>query len=169
MSRHRPGYYRDYYRAHRERERARIKAWRDRNIEHCREVEAAWRKANPEVVATKQRRYRQKPDSKAKDAAAHRSRRKANPAKVRAVDRAYYAKAVTRKRIQARISHAKARLRIGKAYRPMFHVRSPEWAAVGDAFDYRSPWLVENLTPSQRAFARELAIERRNHARTEYR
>lgn len=69
----------------------------------------------------------------------------------------------------ARLSHAKSRLRMGKMYCPMFHVRLPEWAAVGDVFDYRSPWLAENLTPSQRAFARELAIERRNHARTEYR
>lgn len=156
---HRPGYYREYYSANRERERARKKKWRDDNIERYRKVEAAWRKAHPESVAAKLRKYRQKPESKAKDAAAHRAKRKADPEKVRATDRAYYAKAVARKRVQARISHAKSRLRKGKAYRPLFHMRLPEWAAACQRAWAKSPWLPENRTSSQEAWARELMIE----------
>ena len=86
---HRPGYYRDYYRSNRERERARIKAWRDANIEHCREVEAAWRKAHPEAVKSKQRKYRHKPESRAKDAKRHREDRKANPKRAKDRDKLF--------------------------------------------------------------------------------
>ena len=111
---HRIGYYRDYYAANRERERARQKAWRDAHIEHCREMESAWRKAHPEAVAAKLRKYRKKPESKAKDAAAHRAKRKANPEESREADRAHYASAVLRKRAQARVRHAKSRLLAGK-------------------------------------------------------
>lgn len=158
---HRPGYYRDYYTANRARILARQKAWRDANIEHCRAVEAAWRKAHPESVAAKQRRCRQKPQSKMRDAAEHRAKRKAHTEKVRAADRAYYAKAVGRKRVQARVSHAKAMLSKGKMYHANYHARLPEWAPVGGVVDARSQWLACNLTDSQRAYARELAIERK--------
>ena len=163
MNGHRPGYHRDYYRANRERILAWRKAWRDANIERRREVEGAWRKSHPEAVAAKRRRYYQKPEVKAKDAAWHRAKRKANPERARARDRAYYAKAVMRKRVQRRIRHAKARLLMGKTYRPRFRFRLPEWAPVGCGIDYASPWLIENLTPSQRAYARELAIERKEY------
>ena len=86
---HKPGYSRDYYRANRERILAKKKAWRDANVERCREVEAAWRKAHPETVAESRRRYRQKPESKAKDAAAQRQKRRANPKRAKDKDRLY--------------------------------------------------------------------------------
>ena len=58
--------------------------------------------------------------------------------------------------------YAKARLLDGKGYRPRFRVRLPEWAAAGQrVLDVRSAFLAVNMTPSQRAYARELAIERR--------
>ena len=42
------------------------------------------------------------------------------------------------------------------------HYGVPDWATLGQrVLDAASPWLIENLTPSQRAYARELAIERR--------
>ena len=48
------------------------------------------------------------------------------------------------------------------SYRPHFWFRIPDWMTKGMAtIDSRSPFLFENITPSQRAFARELAIERR--------
>ena len=164
MSR-RLGYNRDYYRANKERILARAKARRASDPEHFREVEAKWRKANPEACAAKQRRYRQKLESKVKLAAKQRARRAASLETVRAADRAYYAKAVVRKRAQRRVRYAKARLRDGKGYRPLFRMRLPEWAEAGRrVLDANSPYLWNNLTDSQRAFARELAIERNARA-----
>ena len=118
--------------------------------------------ANPEAFRAKARRYRQKPEIKVKLAAAHRKRRAANPETVRAADRAFYAKAVVRKRAQRRVRYAKARLLAGKVYSPRFRVRLPEWSAAGQrVLDARSQWLAVNLSASQRAYARELAIERK--------
>lgn len=162
MKKSRTDAYRKYYAANREKILARIKARRAICPEHFRELEAAWRMANPEAVRAKARRYRQKPENKVKLAAAQRKRRAANPETVRAADRAFYAKAVVRKRAQRRVCHAKARLLAGKVYSPRFRVRLPEWAAAGQrVLDARSPWLWNNITDAQRAYARELAIERK--------
>ena len=153
---------RKYYAANREKILARIKAQRAICPEHFRALEAARRKANPEAFSANARRWRQKPESKVMLAAAARKRRAANPESVRAADRAHYAKAVVRERANRRVSYAKARCLAGKVYRPRFHVRLPEWAAAGQrALDARSQWLAVNLSASQRAYARELAIERR--------
>jgi hypothetical protein len=73
------------------------------------------------------------------------------------MDAAYYHKRL----VLNRMNHARATVLAGKMYHPRFHLRTPEWAAMGEAMDVRSSWLVENLTPEQNAFARELAIERR--------
>ncbi len=193
---HRPGYYRDYYRSNRERERARIKAWRDANIEHCREVEAAWRKAHPEAVKSKQRKYRHKPESRAKDAKRHREDRKANPKRAKdrdklfrlrkkarmaadpelyahfralknAAKRRYDAKMFemperyARDRRHKRMSYARRMIRAGRTYSALPSRRVPDWCVKRRALDVRSPWLVENLTPSQRDYAMRLAIERK--------
>ena len=77
-------------------------------------------------------------------------------------DRARYAKAVVRKRAQRRKCYAKARVLGNKGYRARFRCRLPDWAAAGQrVLDARSQWLAVNLTASQRAYARDLAIERR--------
>lgn len=52
------------------------------------------------------------------------------------------------------------------SYRPRFNRRIPDWVTYGKVLWAASPWLAANLTPSQRAFARELAIERKE-ARSE--
>ena len=196
MSRHRPGYYRDYYRANRDRERARAKAWRDANIEHCREIEAAWRKAHPEAVKSKQRKYRHKPESRAKDAKWHREDRRANPKRAKdrdklfrlrkkarmaadpelyahyravknAAKRRYDAKMFemperyARDRRHKRVAYAKRMILSGRVYRAQPSRRVPDWCVKWRVVDVRSPWLVENLTPSQRDFAMRLAIERK--------
>ena len=157
----RPGYYRAYYAANRAHILAKVQAWRQRDLEHRREVEAAWRKAHPEAEAAKRRRYRQRPEIKARFAEQARAKRAANPEQARAEDRAYYAKTVERRRTRARIAHAKARIAKGKSYSPRYSCRLPDWAPVGGARDVRSQWLEVNVTDSQRAYARELAIERR--------
>ena len=65
-------------------------------------------------------------------------------------------------RAKMRIHRAKRAIKNGRIYKPRFARRIPDWCVMGGAIDVRSPWLVENLTPSQRVYARELAIERRN-------
>lgn len=46
-------------------------------------------------------------------------------------------------------------------YRPRFSSRIPDWATKGmNVLDCGSQFLAENITDSQRAYARELAIER---------
>jgi hypothetical protein len=153
-------YYRAYYAANRAHILAKVKAWRQRDLKHRREVEAAWRKAHPEAEAAKHRRYRQRPEIKARLAEQVRAKRAANPEQARAEYRAYYAKTVERRRTQARIAHAKARIAKGKSYSPRYSCRLPDWAPVGGARDVRSQWLEVNVTDSQRAYARELAIQR---------
>ena len=93
---------------------------------------------------------------------AQRKRRAANPEAVRAADRAFYAKAVVRKRAQRRKCYAKARVLGGKGYRARFRCRLPEWAAACQrVLDARSRFIYENATASDRVYARELAIERK--------
>lgn len=197
MSR-RPGYYRDYSAANRERERARQKAWRDANLEHCRDMDSAWRKAHPEAVAAKQRKYRQKPESKRKDAEWHRAARKANPARAKDKDRLYrlrkkarmaadpelYAhyralKNAAKRRYDAKMSYmperyamarrhkrmtyARRMIKAGRVYCPQPNRRVPDYCVKYKVVDVRSKFLRENITPAQRAYARELAIERKSH------
>ena len=154
-------YYRAYSAANRAHILAKAKAWRQRDLKHRREVEAAWRKAHPEAEAAKMRRYRQRPEIKARLAEQARAKRAANPEQARAESRAYYAKTVERRRTQARIAHAKARIAKGKSYSPRYSCRLPDWAPVCGTVDARSAFLGVNLTASQRAYARELAIERK--------
>lgn len=161
MKKSRAEYNRQYYAANREKILARIKTRRASDPDRFRAREAAWRKANPKACHEKQRRYRQKPESKVKNAAKNRARRAENPDAVRAADRAFYAKAVVRKRAQRRKCYAKARVLCNKGYRARFRCRLPEWAAAGQrVLDARSQWLAVNLTASQRAYARDLEIER---------
>ena len=153
---------RKYYAAHREEILARLKTLRASDPERFRAHEAAWRKANPKACHERARRYRQKPESKVKLAAAMRAWRAANQEAQRAAERARYAKNVVRKRAQRRKIYAKGRLLKGKGYRARFRCRLPDWAAAGQrVLDARSQWLAVNLTASQRAYARDLAIERK--------
>lgn len=193
---HRPGYYRDYYRANRAHCLAKQKEWRERNLEHARQIEAAWRKAHPEAVKSKRRKYRHKPESRAKDAKRHREDRRANPKRAKdrdklfrlrkkarmaadpklyahfralknAAKRRYDAKMLenperyARDRRHKRMSYARRMIRAGRTYSALPNRRVPDWCVKRRALDVRSPWLVENLTPSQRDFAMRLAIERK--------
>ena len=50
-----------------------------------------------------------------------------------------------------------------RKYRALWSMRIPDWATKGSVLDGRSQFLSVNLTPAQRAYARELAIERKSH------
>lgn len=50
----------------------------------------------------------------------------------------------------------------GGVYRPRFGCRIPDWAVKGEMIlDASSQWLAVNITPSQRAFAREIAMQKK--------
>ena len=52
-----------------------------------------------------------------------------------------------------------------RQYRPLWSMRFPDYATKDSRImDTASPWLIENLTDSQRGYARELAIERKERA-----
>lgn len=93
---------------------------------------------------------------------------KTHPESARAKARKWYAKSRARQmmestyyalcRAKSRMGYARRLILRGFTYRPSFRRRIPDWAVMGGRIlDYASPWLIENLTPSQRAYARELA------------
>jgi hypothetical protein len=74
----------------------------------------------------------------------------------------FRAKSGVERRAKELIRHAKKVIARGVMYTPRFWMRKPEWMPVGRVvMDVNSQWLASNLTPAQRAYARELAIERR--------
>ncbi len=74
------------------------------------------------------------------------------------LDSAFYAES----RAGQRRYYAESVVLQGRAYTPKPNRRVPDYATFGGELDVRSPWLVNNMTPEQAAYARELAIERKN-------
>ena len=69
-----------------------------------------------------------------------------------------YAKA----RAYNRMLKAKRTILRGGVYRPRFSCRIPDWAVKGEMIlNASSQWLAVNITPSQRAFAREIAMQKK--------
>ena len=61
-----------------------------------------------------------------------------------------------------RMLKAKSTILRGKVYRPHFGYRIPDWAVKGEKIlNSSSQWLAVNITPSQRAFSREIAMQKR--------
>ena len=181
-------YQRAYYHAHIEKVRAYHREWnrshRDTIYPKQNAAKRKERRENPDKVHERERAYWRKPENAARKRLATKRWRDSpkgkawraaynakHQARVRETNRrsearrkarkqsdaAYYAK----RRADTRIRHAKARVMSGKAYRPRFHLRIPDWATMGQQIiDFASPWLWTNLTDSQRAYGRELAIER---------
>ena len=59
-----------------------------------------------------------------------------------------------------RMLKAKRIILRGGVYRPHFSCRIPDWAVKGEMIlNASSQWLAVNITPSQRAFAREIAMQ----------
>ena len=148
---------REYYWAHREEQLAASRKWfanlRNRPELHARRLakkrEHYW-KNRERMVATAREYHRRYPMMRkiqymsmmerfAHDAAAY--------AEYREKDRVY---------------RAARRKRAGE-YRPKLSMRLPDWALYGKSvLDVRSRWIFENTTLSQRAYARSLAIERKD-------
>ena len=62
----------------------------------------------------------------------------------------------------AHVYATRSRKRNGGMFKYRPQTRIPEWCRLGEArVDARSPFLAENITPSMRAYVRELVNERR--------
>lgn len=157
----------------RERGRAQMAKFRATNRERAREINrrslrkrmlraplelmlyqrAQYERHRDERLAYMKRRYAENP---AAHKEAMKRAREADRARCRA-DADYYAV----KRARARMWYAAMRVRQGKPYSPRPQCRIPDTERMGRGPDAASAFLPENATPSQRAFARELARERR--------
>ena len=86
----------------------------------------------------------------------------AHPDKRREQWRKFTEKSGVKRRVTERVRHAIKAVTKHGAYKPQFNRRKPDWVPVGQSgIDYSSPFLWNNLTDAQRAYASELAIERR--------
>lgn len=87
--------------------------------------------------------------------AAHPDKRREHWAK-------FVAKSGIKRRTTERVRYAVKTVRAGLCYKPCYCRRKPDWMPVGRVvLDVHSQWLAVNLTDAQRAYARELAIERK--------
>ena len=158
--------------AERERRKAQNRRWREKHPDYRRGYYAAHREAFREYERRYREKHRESYNAHAREyAKAHprkrtkeQMREESRQSYIRRclremVDCEYYAK----NRARNRAAHVAQWKREGKGWgagRPA--MRIPDWCVRGGALDVRSPWLINNLTDSQRAYARELAIERKN-------
>lgn len=152
----------------------------DRKREYCRRYMRAYRakmSSAPEWLAEyrekSRARMREWRARKAQDPAwlaAHREKERrrvkaywaAHPEKHRENWRKWAERHGVERRAKERIRHAVKAVKERGAYIPRFNMRKPDWVAVGqNGIDTRSPFIWNNLTDGQRAYGRELAIERK--------
>lgn len=123
--------------------REREKRYRDTHKEEIRERMKRWIERHPDKHKERWDRflvYRNLCDEKVKTDAELYARMRANKRKRRAIRKVLG----------------------GGKYKPRFMGRIPDWAVKGECvLDKRSGWIAANITPEQKAYARELAIERR--------
>lgn len=181
-------YARAYYWANVEKVRAYHREWnrahRDTIYPKQNAAKRKERRENPDKVRARERAYWRKPENAARKRQAMKKYRASakgrawrmawnakNADRVKATNRrseakrkvkkqtdaAYYAK----RRADTRKRRAKAAMIANGSYRPRYSARIPDWCVMGGAVDVRSRFLFENATASDRAFARDLAIERR--------
>ena len=143
-----PEQYRLYYLKNLERERARSRA----KIKVYRQK----KKHDPEW----QEKVRLSKKAYGKSAAclAYRKRKWAKINAIISVSAEAYAK----HRAKARLYYAFKRVSQHKSYRPNMKTRIHDWAVKGKMIlDASSQWIAVNITTSQRAFAREIAMQKK--------
>jgi len=138
-------------------------AHRDERRAKDAEYQKRLRRENPEKVHARERRYRaRKKERMSADQnlyAHYRSLK--NAARKRAVAKcATEADRYAKERLYKRRCYARRMIKAGKGYSPRPQRRIPDYATKGNVADVRSQYLIENQTASQKAYARELAIER---------
>ncbi len=179
-------YHRWWNAAHREERREQSRKYHAAHREQIKARKAAYAKAHRAEYTQRMREYRQRPGVRERIAASQRARYWKNREKwlkylknsyirrrekcldyqrrhraelnARCAEDAVLYAAIRAKR---RTSAAIKTMRKGNTYLPRFSRRIPDWAVKGQHLDTRSAFLAVNLTASQRAYARELAIERK--------
>ena len=173
----------EYRKRNRERVKAADRAWRKANPEKVRAIEKKYRQTHHEKIREKERERDRKRRKNNPEKAREKSRRFRARKKIRmAADPKLYAhyravKSAARKRAAAKFAtdpvkyannrlskrrtYARRMMKAGRGYSPRPQCRVPDWAVKGQHLDARSAFLAVNLTASQRAYARELAIERK--------
>ena len=171
-------YCRAYYYAHDGKNRKRRqKRTREQILERVRLYSVEYRRKNKDKI----RAYKARPEVRAKQKVHAKKWRDAHKDYMREYYalhperfREYLLKFRTRRalremidcvfyaaiRAKNRAGHAKRRMRKGKVYLARPSKRVPDYCCRGGVLDVRSQWLAANLTAEQRAYARELAIER---------
>ena len=140
-----PDYQRDYYAAHRDAFREYERRYREKHRESYNAHAREYAKAHPRMCTKEQMR------EESRLAYVRRCLREM-------VDCDYYA----HNRARNRAAYVAQWKREGKdwgAGRPA--MRIPDWCVRGGVLDTRSQWLFCNATDEQKAYARELAIERK--------
>lgn len=143
--------------------------WREAYRAEHRRAALEWNRTHREQVRKNQEAYRLRhPDRikarKQKWWAAVKDRETAKRALLRAAERETFVhdcSAWAAWRAKWRIIYAKRVIRRGKCYTPRYYLRLPDYAVKAGVIDVRSAFLAENMTPEQKAYARDLAIERR--------
>lgn len=143
-------YNRKYNAEHRERIIYLTKKWQKAHPERKRANDRAYRLRHPEKIKARKRKWN----------AENREKRNAKNAEKR-MSFFHDCEAWAKWRAGWRIIYAKRKIRRGETYSPRFDLRFPDYATKGGALDTRSAFLDVNMSPAQRAYARELAIERR--------
>lgn len=167
---------RAYYAANKEKMRAIARASYARHREKKLEKRKAYYRANSDKCREWWSNYRNRPEVKERRHAAALARYARDGAKMREYEKERYvkicellavdAKAYADFRAKRRVKWAMQSVRRGGGYRPRYSIRIPDWATKGQRImDTASPWLIENLTPEQNAYARELAITRKESAK----
>ena len=150
-----------------ERQKAHNRRWRDKHPEYQRAYYAAHREAFREY----NRKWRKRHEVRHGGVPYSRTRKKPTREQMRTWSRNAYARRVIREmldyeyyahnRARNRAAHLAQWRREGKTWgigKPA--MRIPDYCVRGGVLDTSSPYLWNNLTASQRAYARELAIER---------
>ncbi len=144
--------------------------WREAHRAEHRRAALEWNRTHREQVRKNQEAYRLRhPDRikarKQKWWAAVKDRVNAKRALLRAAERETFVhdcSAWAAWRAKWRIVYAKRVILRGDCYTPHYNLRIPDYATKArGGLDARSAFLAANLTTEQKAFARDLAIERR--------
>lgn len=161
---------------YRARKLANNRKWVAANREKRRRSQYRWVELNPEKYAESRLKYYSKDEVRKASVARALKWQAANPGRVKEImdrrrkreaalsrkDAGFYAQI----RKAERMRYALRRLKSGKTYRQRLATRIPDWAVRGqDVLDRRSRYIYENQTAEMDAYARELAIERKERRR----
>ena len=156
-------YHRKYMVTYREKhpEQDRLYYWRNLERERARsraKIKVYRQKKKHDIEWQEKVRLYKRAYSKSAAGLAYRRRVWAKISAIMSVSAEAYAK----HRAKARLYYAFKRVSQHKSYRPNMNTRIHDYAVKGEMIlNASSQWLDVNITPSQRAFAREIAMQKK--------